>query len=476
MKKSELVFTAILVPLDFLMLVGAGLSAYHLRTSAWVAQYRPVLFHLNLPFNRYLTMIVLVAFLMLIVFALVGLYRIKPVRRLLDDLTRVAIGVSAGIMTLVLYVFLRQELFNSRFLVLAGWLIAIIFVSFGRLLVSFLQKYLMKKYHYGAHRVLVVGQDGLSRRVIDNIKQEPVLGYQLIGNLIGPDIKKIRARIKNQEVDEIVLTDPDWPKERVLELISFAERNHLTFKFVPNLFQTLTTNTNVEILGDVPVIELKKTALDGWGRIIKRLFDVVFSLSFIIIFSPLYLLIVLMIKLDSAGPIIYKDYRYGYRKRKFVFYKFRTMKAELCDGEFGTPAGNKILKQLEKDQQKNIRQGGPLHKIKGDPRLTKLGKFLRKYSLDELPQFFNVLEGDMSIVGYRPHMSYEVEKYTFDQQRMFYIRPGITGLAQISGRSDLDFNEEVKLDVFYMENWSLRLDLVIILKTPFILLFKRYRV
>jgi len=133
-----------------------------------------------------------------------------------------------------------------------------------------------------------------------------------------------------------------------------------------------------------------------------------------------------------------------------------------------------MLKKLEKDNENNLREGGPLHKIKDDPRVTRLGRFLKKYSFDELPQFFNVIKGDMSLVGYRPHMSYEVEQYTKEQQKMFVAKPGITGLAQISGRSDLDFDEEVKLDLFYIENWSILLDLIIVIKTPFIILFRKF--
>ena len=152
MKKSKLIFTAILVPLDFIMLLGAGLASYYLRTNPWVVQYRPVLFYLNLPFSEYFILVVSVSSFLLIVFALVGLYEIKTIRRLLDDFSKIVIGVSAGVMVLVFYVFLRQELFNSRFLVLAGWLFAIIFVFFGRLLINQLQKHLMRKSHFGAHQ------------------------------------------------------------------------------------------------------------------------------------------------------------------------------------------------------------------------------------------------------------------------------------------------------------------------------------
>lgn len=456
------------------MLVAAGLTAYFLRISPWLAQYRPVLFHLNLPFGRYFVLVSGISIFLLIVFSLIGLYRIKSTRKLLDDFPRIAIGVSAGVMIVVLYIFLRQELFNSRFLVLAGWLIAIVFVCLGRWLVVLWGKYLIRSRQFGIRRVMLIGRDELSQKIIQNIKQEASARCRVVENIIEPDLKKISQKISSGKIDEVILSDPDWSKDKVLELVNLVEASHLNFKFIPNLFQALTVNTSVEIIGNVPVVELKRTALDGWGRIIKRLFDIIFSLSFVIIFSPAYLLIALMIKIDSPGPVIYKDYRYGYKKKKFEFYKFRSMRADLCDGEFGTKKGNQMLKDLEKDHARNLRKDSPLHKIKNDPRITKLGRFLRKNSLDELPQFFNVLKGDMSIVGYRPHMSYEVKKYNFDQQRMFYIKPGITGLAQISGRSDLDFDEEVKLDVFYMENWSLRLDLIIILKTPFVILLKKH--
>lgn len=249
-------------------------------------------------------------------------------------------------------------------------------------------------------------------------------------------------------------------------LVRFSDIYKLDFKYVPNLFQAHATNISIRQIASLPLIELNKTPLDGWGKVIKRVFDLVFTTVFLLVFWPVYAIIALAIKIDSPGPVLYKDYRCGYRKQKFVFYKFRSLRAEVCDGEFGTRKGNAMLRQLEKDQKKNTRKKSPLHKIKNDPRVTRVGAIIRRYSLDELPNFLSVLKGDMSVVGYRPHMYYEVKKYNYDQQRMFYIKPGITGLAQISGRSDLDFDEEVSLDVYYMENWSLRMDLAIILKTP----------
>ncbi len=475
MKKSELIFTAILVPADFLMLLAAGLTAYFIRTHEIVSGYRPVLFYINLPLGRYFMLVITMAIVMLIVFALVGLYQIKIRRYLLEDLSKIIIGVSAGAMGLVLYIFLAREWFESRFIIVVGWLLAIIFVFLGRFLVGRAQRYFSKKTLFGSHSVLIIGRDGISRRISKIIKEDPSLGYRLADVMEELDIGEVRQRTDKKQIEEVILADPDWPRERVLRLVDFCENNHLIFKFVPNLFQTLTINTRAETLETIPLIEIKRSALDGWGRIIKRLFDIVFAFLFLFVFSPVHLLIALLIKLDSPGPIIYKDYRYGYRKKKFVFYKFRSMRADLCDGEFGTKKGNQMLKKMESDHEKNLRQGSPLHKIEDDPRITKIGRFLRKYSLDELPQFLNVLKGDMSVVGYRPHMSYEVERYETRHQKMFCAKPGVTGLAQISGRSDLDFDEEVRLDLFYIENWSFFLDIIIIIKTLFVVFFKGHK-
>lgn len=457
MKRSELFFSAILVPLDFLMLLVAGLAAYWLRVSPWLVQYRPVLFYLNLPFERYLILVVALSLLSLIIFALVGLYKIKPVRSLPNDFFKIVAAVSAGLIVLVFYIFIRREWFDSRFLILAGWFLAIILVCFGRLVISFWQSYLMKKYHYGANRVLVIGQNGLSEKIISRIKQSPDLGYFLVGNLAEPDLAKIKSEYKDH-LDEVILTNTDWPKENVLELVNFCEENHLVFKFVPNLFQTLTTNTSVELMGDLPLVELKRTTLDGWGRIIKRLFDLVSALFGLIILSPLFLVLAVLIKSDSEGPVLVKLKRVSQNK-EFQLYKFRSMVKNA-----------EALK--ESLRQYNIRKDSPLFKMVDDPRITRLGRFLRKYRLDELAQLINVFKGEMGLVGPRPHQPDEIAQYQKHHKKVLAIKAGATGLAQVSGASDLPFEEEVRLDTFYIENWSFWLDLKIILKT-IVVVFKR---
>jgi exopolysaccharide biosynthesis polyprenyl glycosylphosphotransferase len=456
MKRSELVFTSILVPVDFLMLALAGLATYFLRTSL-LDQYWPVLFYTELPFREYFLLTVFISFFLLVVFALVGLYKIKAVRSLWQDFVKIVIGVSAGIISVVFYIFVRREWFNSRFLILGGWLAAIIFVLFGRFLVSCLQKFFIRKYHFGVNRVLVVGRDEASRKIIEKIRQTPELGYYLAGNLVEPDLAEIKSRFGNPGLEEIILADPDWPKEKVLDLVNFCEENHLVFKFVPNLFQTLTSNTLVDALGGMPLVELKRTSLDGWGRIIKRMIDIVGSLFGLIVLSPFLAAIAFLIKWGSEGPVLVRLKRISQNK-EIGLYKFRSM---VKDAE-------NLKKFL---WQYNERKDGPLFKMKDDPRVTKFGRVLRKYRLDEFPQLLNVLKGEISLVGPRPHQPDEIEKYQRRHKKVLDIKAGVTGMAQISGSSDLSFEEEVKLDACYIENWSLLKDFKILFRT-FLILFK----
>ncbi len=207
------------------------------------------------------------------------------------------------------------------------------------------------------------------------------------------------------------------------------------------------------------------------GRIIKRIFDMIFSLVFIIIFSPVFIITAILVKLTSPGPVIYKNERIS-KNGVFKLFKFRSMLVHFCVGEEYGNQEQAIKYEKELINQKNTKNG-PVYKIADDPRLTKFGKLIRRWSLDELPQFFNVLFGQLSLVGPRPHQPREVEKYEKHHKKVLGIKPGLTGLAQISGRSDLPFEDEVKLDVYYIENWSPLLDLAIILRTPLAILKSR---
>jgi lipopolysaccharide/colanic/teichoic acid biosynthesis glycosyltransferase len=206
----------------------------------------------------------------------------------------------------------------------------------------------------------------------------------------------------------------------------------------------------------LPLVSLKETPLDGWGRVFKRVFDILFSVIAILLLTPVWILVPILILINSWGPIIYKSRR-QVRDEVFNIYKFRSM----------VPNADALKKEL---MAQNERSDGPMFKLKNDPRVTRVGRVLRKYCIDELPQLFNVLFGTMSMVGPRPHLPEEIEKYQRHHYQVFAVKPGATGLAQVSGRSDLSFEDEVRLDVFYIENWSLWLDLKIILKSVAVVL------
>lgn len=457
MKKSELIFSAVLVPVDLLMILISGITAYFLRTNALVIQWRPVLFGENLPFSRFLVILIIAAAFTLIVFALSGLYRIKASRKIFEEFSQTAISISATVLAIIVFMFLMGKEFESRFIILATWALAIIFVFIGRFFVKRLQRHLVGKYNIGAYNVLVIGGDKMSEGIIKEINRQPALGYRIVRHFPELDIEKIKRAIKNPGVDGVILASPKYERKEILNILDFCDEYRVGFKFVPNLFQTLTTNIEIDTFGGVPLIEIKKTPLDGWGKIIKRGADIKCSIIGLALLWPLFLLIGLIIKIDSSGPIFVKLKRVSQGK-EFGLYKFRSM---IKDAE-----------ALKKDLlEQNERQGGPLFKMKNDPRITRVGRILRKTRLDELPQLVNVFRGEISLVGPRPHQPDEIAQYEKHHKRVLFVKSGITGLAQISGSSDLPFEEEVKLDTHYIENWSLAKDIYILLKT-FLVLFK----
>ena len=226
----------------------------------------------------------------------------------------------------------------------------------------------------------------------------------------------------------------------------------------------------VSTIAGIPLIELRRTRLTGWSRIIKRAVDILLSSLFIIICLPVYLIISIIIFFETGRPIIYKNERIGQYNRRFFTYKFRTMFQNVSTGsQFGKSGTDALILEQELIKNSSVKTG-PIYKIQNDPRITKFGRFLRHWSLDELPQFWNVIRGEMSLVGPRPHQPREVNQYAEKHSILLAIKPGITGMAQISGRSNLSFEEEVQLDTFYVENWSLYLDFIILVKTPFMVI------
>jgi len=470
MKKFELTLSFLQLPLDFILLVLAGFTAYQLRFTDLMTSIRPVFF--SLTWEEYWPLVMIVALLWVIIFAFAGLYHTNPNRKLLKDLRRLIFASTTGFGAITIYVFFTLQKFDSRFLVLVGWFLAIIYVGFGRILMKGI-KTLLHKNGIGLRKTIVIGSEKITTDVVEFLEKNPGLGYKIIRVFEHFNANTARIALMKGRPDEIIFTAPKANEKETLHAISFANENHITFKYSADLFATVSTNMTVSTIAGVPIIELQRTRLSGWGSILKRLFDIMSSLILIIIFSPIYIVVSLMIVIENGFPIIYKNERVGQNGDHFYTLKFRSMYKKYCTGDqFGKQGKKALEKEVELIKKQSVKSG-PVYKIKDDPRVTKVGRFIRRWSLDELPQFFNVLAGSMSMVGPRPHQPREVAKYNKEHKVVLAIKPGITGLPQISGRSDLSWEEEVKLDTFYIENWSIIIDLIILIKTPFVVLLKK---
>ncbi|MGI8864068.1 MAG: sugar transferase, partial [Solirubrobacteraceae bacterium] len=254
-----------------------------------------------------------------------------------------------------------------------------------------------------------------------------------------------------ERVQEVIIADPDFPQESAVELVDLCHRRGVTVHVAPSTMEILIDRAEFVPGQTVPLFTLRPPVFEGIDYALKRTFDLVLSTIGLIVFSPMLLAIALSVKLSSRGPVIYRSVRPGMAGRPFSCFKFRTMR-EHAD-------------QIQADLEPLNEKSGALFKIRHDPRLTRIGRVLRRFSLDELPQLVNVIRGEMSLVGPRPLPMRDFERLEEWHKKRYLVLPGITGLWQVSGRSELDFDDLVRLDFLYLERWSMFLDLSILLKT-----------
>jgi len=312
----------------------------------------------------------------------------------------------------------------------------------------------------GARNALIVGSGEVAKGLAVYLEQNKQLGYKVIGfldneqngnNRILGKIEDLARIARAQFVDEVFVTIPS-ERELVKSVAAEARRQHLNVKVVPELYDGLAYNAPIQQFGDFPVMELHWESIPTVGLFVKRITDAVLSAIALGVLSPLLLALALAIKLDSRGSVLYRSKRVGRKGKTFTCYKFRTMVLNADD----------LKAQLH---HLNERSNGLLFKMENDPRITRLGKSLRKYSLDELPQFWNVLRGDMSLVGPRPPLPAEFNQYSLEHLRRLDVKPGITGFWQVTGRLDPSFENYMALDLEYIEKWGFWLDTKILWKT-----------
>jgi len=475
-KNSQLIFNALLPFVDFAAILLAFVLAYVLRVKL---DNRPV----PNPIRAllFLKIVLVVLPVWIFIFALLGLYSLTSVRSRFDEISKVFIGVSGGTMFLIMAdFFARNPIFPSRAIPVYGYILSFVFVVTARLIVDSIERFLFR-FGLGTRRVLLVGSGPIAQGLYGSLGNTNKTGYNVVAVLDrlkvhskgfpGAKIIKNLDELSGTKIDEMLQADSALPPEDVLELVNYANNNQIVYRFVPNQFGLFATNSRITSVGGEQVIEILSTPLEGWGRIIKRLFDILGAGLALIILSPVFLVIAISMRLTDDGPIFYKHERLSRSGKPVGVYKFRSMYWKYCDGPnrpYKTAAqalaamGRKDLLDEFKTNQKLVH----------DPRVMPVGRFLRRTSLDELPQLFNVLKGNMSMVGPRPILEEELPRYGKNTAIFLALKPGLTGLWQISGRNDIGYDERVKLDIYYVEHWSLLLDIKILLKTAAVVLRK----
>ncbi|MAR20476.1 MAG: undecaprenyl-phosphate glucose phosphotransferase [Flavobacteriales bacterium] len=396
--------------------------------------------------------------LVVLMLSLYQLRRIRRIDRILFNLFKAfifnSITISAILFSLKASNFSREQLYATYILLF------FLIIVWRLFMLKIIMIYRRSGYNYS--NIVIIGGGGVAHQLYNYFSSDDMLGVKLLAiffdrkinfklndNIFQLNLDKIREFVIEKNVDEIYYTLPLTNTNKIKSLVEFCDKNMIRFKVVPDFRAFIFKRVNIDFFDDVPIITLREEPLtDFVNRVIKRIFDILFSLSVIIlILSWLYPLIAIIIKLNSKGPILFKQKRSGIDNKEFVCYKFRSM-------------------TVNKDSDSK-------QATKNDMRITRVGKFLRKTSLDEFPQFINVLIGDMSIVGPRPHMIKHTNEYSVLIQKYMVrqlVKPGITGAAQVRGfrgetKSLKDMEGRIRFDVWYIENWSLSLDINIIFKT-----------
>jgi len=453
MKKSEFLFPLARIINDGVMTFIGLLLAYFLRMR-WFELFdlsAPTTFF---PLDLFYIFAAKTALILVVILALNGRYQFGKDEKVWDEFLRVFWVFSAGMALVLVSFFFAKFIFFSRFIFGFGWLFSLLFLLAGRI---GLRQIRQKFYEagFGKIRILVLGKGTIAKQAISFLKSSPK--YEIVSHLSQQEKYSnkdtFEKLLKDLQPHEVLLADEKSSEKITSKLVRITHINHVRFRFLPDELGLDLASVEVSTLGDLPLVTLHNTKIGGWGYITKSGIDFAIASISGIILSPVIGIVAWKVwQQDKTAPIFYGSERVGRKGKKFLCWKFRTM-IKNAD------------QKKEKLLSKNERKGGVLFKMENDPRITPLGKKLRKWSLDELPQLWNVLNGEMSLIGPRPHLPEEVKKYAQDDLRVLGVKPGITGFAQINGRSNLSFQEEMNFELFYLKNWSLKLDAIIFLKT-----------
>lgn len=481
MKKYEIILSIIKIPFDFIVIFFSFFIAREIRL---ITDLIPWVILPTQTINDYslIKFALFWSLLYIIILASHKLYQIKMSNsKIKEVLELIRYWIYAFIFFSVFaylwkwFIYEKTEI--PRLIILYTFIIWTFLNITTRLILNRIQNYLLDKKIIPKTKILLINnkKEKEIQEIIDDIKDAHI--YKIIWYLNKKDKKlewlKYLWNEKDFEdilsnIDEILFIDSDFNNDELFKIWELCKVYGIRYRYITNLFDITKLNTELTLINNIPVIDIKNISLDNWWRVIKRLIDIIWSIFWIIIFFPLMILVWIMIKLeDPSWPMIYKNKRTWQKWKEFFLYKFRYLKWKYCikDSYWIIPEEDEALRyEIQLIKEKNSRNW-PLYKIKNDPRKTKIWKFIEKYSIDELPQFFNVLIWNMSLVWPRPHQPREVDNYELYQKRVLTIKPWITWMAQVNGREENSFEEEVKFDIFYIENWNFLLDLKILFKT-----------
>ncbi len=419
----------------------------------------------TVPYRAFIPFVILLTALLLFVNWQKGVYKSKRRLSWWDELYAIFDSATTSIIIMIVLVFVYRPTFYSRLIFMYAGIFVVILAGLSRgVKMIVLRRW--RKQGFGVAKLLIVGAGEMARTIMRAVVANSEIGYQIVG-FIDDDVSKsqtdigrfaalgtidnLPALLDTKAIDEVIITLPWQYHRKIRSITGICERKGARARIVPDIFQMTLSSIDLTRIAGIPLIGTKHPSISGVNLLVKRTIDFSLALTGLIIVSPLMALTALAIKLESPGPVIFKQERVGKEGKLFGIYKFRSM---VKDAE----AQKSALEDMNEAD-------GPLFKIKDDPRRTRVGRLIRKLSLDELPQLYNVLRGDMSLVGPRPNIPAEVEQYQQWHKRRLDVVPGITGLWAISGRSELTFDEMILLDIYYIENWSPALDLKIMLQT-----------
>lgn len=458
---ASLAYAVLLIVGDFLALLAAFSFAYVLRVKL---DPRPLIEHI--PAISYLYAFAAVLPLWILVHAFIGLYNQNIYEKRFTELGHIFVGSFIGILVVIGYDFVTNgKLFPARLVPVyglgLGFGFLVMFRTFARLI-----RQSLYNYGVGINDVLIIGDTLIAQEIATNLSDTAKTGQRVVG-LVGAKNTKFKmfdtfedaSRLLKGSFNSIIQTELYRDQEKNNAILRYAQENHIAYRFVPGNTDLFVGNITVELFSGLPMISVHQTALTGWGRIAKRLFDLSAGFALTLVALPIMLVVAVMIKLlDPKGSIMFKQTRLTRFNREFTVYKFRTIKRKYS----GMSPEQAFRSMGRPELAEKYRQNGDY--LAKDPRVTHIGKFLRRTSLDELPQLLNVLRGELSLVGPRALVPTELNKYV-KKHAILSVKSGLTGLAQISGRRDISFDERRTLDVYYVQNWSFWGDIVILLKT-----------